>query len=125
MTNTDMAEALLGWHCLNGYLLMVLLPAAAVYLLVKNRLGRRLHPLDRGLLIVLQVLLFLQVYMGIVQLHLRKQQDVWHYTFGLLPLLLFAGVYWLFPGERGRWMLALGVTLIAAAALVWLAFLRV
>jgi hypothetical protein len=122
---TQTADALLGWHCLNGYLLLGLLPVTAGYLLIKQRLGRRLRGYDRALLIVLQVLLFLQVYMGILQLHLRQQQDVWHYTFGLLPLVLFAGVYWLFPGERGRWMLALGLMLIAASGLAWLAFLRV
>jgi len=125
MANTEMRELLTSLHCLNGYLLMLLLPGAAAYLLVKYRLGRTLRGVDRALLIGLQVLLFLQVYMGILQLHLREQQDVWHYTFGLLTLVLFAGVYWLFPGQRGRWMVALGVMLVGASALVWLAWWRV
>ena len=113
---------LLDLHCLNGGLLIPLIFITGLLALRQYRKGEGINPPLQAAIILAQVALALQVFLGVAMLHERQRRSLTHYTLGLFPVLLFLAITWFGPQIQGRRKLALAIVWMAAGISIVLAF---
>jgi hypothetical protein len=109
-------------HFLNACILMPSMILVGIVALYQYRKGETITPPLRAAMILVQLALALQIFLGVNLLHDRRRNSLIHYSFGLLPILFFFAISWLSPQLRARRTLALGISWLAAGVSVILAF---